>query len=467
MTKEERKRGLFCNRTLNLGGIQAIGYDMDYTLVHYDVVEWERCAYSFIKRKLLERGFPVEDLEYDSEFVTRGLVMDTELGNIVKANRFGYIKRACHSMRFLSHKEQRAVYRRAVVDLGESRWRFLNTFFSLSEACMFAQLVGLFDQKALPSSMQTYLDLYKLVRSSLDLAHMEGELKAMIVADPERFVELDPEIVSTLLDQRDAGKKLLLITNSGWPFTQQMMSYCVDRYLPDGMSSWRELFELVVVSARKPDFFLENQPTFVVTDASGTLLPDARLEGEALAYLGSDATQVEQYLGVDGSEILYVGDHIYSDVHVSKAVRRWRTSVIIRELESEVEAMLEFEDKQEALNGLMREKMLLEQQIDRLDLKAQRLAHGRPVDLREEPAERQALLDAIDQIDERVAPMARASSRMVNRNWGLLMRTGNDKSHLARQIERHADVYTSRVSNFGRLTPSSFLRSHRGTLPHD
>jgi len=34
MASIDPARGLFCNRTLNLRGIQAIGYDMDYTLVH-------------------------------------------------------------------------------------------------------------------------------------------------------------------------------------------------------------------------------------------------------------------------------------------------------------------------------------------------------------------------------------------------------------------------------------------------
>ncbi|MEF8940542.1 MAG: 5'-nucleotidase domain-containing protein, partial [Salinivenus sp.] len=35
MDEIDAARGLFCNRTLNLRGIQAIGYDMDYTLIHY------------------------------------------------------------------------------------------------------------------------------------------------------------------------------------------------------------------------------------------------------------------------------------------------------------------------------------------------------------------------------------------------------------------------------------------------
>ena len=47
------------------------------------------------------------------------------------------------------------------------------------------------------------------------------------------------------------------------------------------------------------------------------------------------------------------------------------------------------------------------------------------------------------------------------------MRTGNDKSHLAKQVERYADIYMSRVSNFLLYTPYVYLRSPRGSLPHD
>ena len=65
--------------------------------------------------------------------------------------------------------------------------------------------------------------------------------------------------------------------------------------------------------------------------------------------------------------------------------------------------------------------------------------------LRETMAELRARLVALD---ERIAPLAKASGEILNQRWGLLMRAGNDKSHLARQVERYADIYTSRVSNF-------------------
>jgi len=47
------------------------------------------------------------------------------------------------------------------------------------------------------------------------------------------------------------------------------------------------------------------------------------------------------------------------------------------------------------------------------------------------------------------------------------MRAGIDKSHMARQIERYADVYTSRVSNFLFATPHVYLRPPKSSLPHD
>ena len=54
------ERRIYANRTLNLRSIRAVGYDMDYTLVHYHVEEWERTAYGYVKAKLLERGWPVD-----------------------------------------------------------------------------------------------------------------------------------------------------------------------------------------------------------------------------------------------------------------------------------------------------------------------------------------------------------------------------------------------------------------------
>ena len=33
----EVERGVYANRTVNLRSVSAIGYDMDYTLIHYRI----------------------------------------------------------------------------------------------------------------------------------------------------------------------------------------------------------------------------------------------------------------------------------------------------------------------------------------------------------------------------------------------------------------------------------------------
>ncbi|MFU8803359.1 MAG: HAD-IG family 5'-nucleotidase [Bradymonadaceae bacterium] len=462
-------RGIFCNRTLNLRSIKAIGYDMDYTLVHYHVDAWEGRAYEHIKLRLLAAGWPVDDLEFDPNWVTRGLVIDLKLGNVVKANRFGYIWRAAHGMDILGYSHMRKSYSRTLVDLAEPRWIFLNTFFSISAGCMYAQLVERLDQGLLPEVLG-YSDLYWRVQEVLDAAHIEGQLKAEIMSNPEKYIELDPEMPLTLLDQREAGKKILLITNSEWEYTHFMMNYTVDPYLPKGMS-WRELFDLVVVSARKPNFFSGASPIFEVVNDEGYLKPWIGPLEENHIYLGGNASAIEECLGASGDEILYVGDHVFADVNVTKSVLRWRTALVMREIEDELQAIEMVRGNQVAIRELMVEKVRLEDEfsIARLQKQRSKKAYGpSPERTVEECDEAMVnLRTRLVEIDNQLAPLVMTDGTDFNATWGYLMRTGNDKSNLTRQVERYADIYMSRVSNLLRYTPFMFFRAPRGTLPHD
>ncbi len=473
-------RGLYANRTLNLRSIKVVGFDMDYTLVHYRVQIWERRAYEHLQRRLTAMGWPVADLQFDGDLVVRGLVVDVDRGNLLKVNRFGYVKQGMHGTKPIEFEALRKTYARTVVDLGDARFRFLNTLFSLSEGCMYAQLVDRLDEGLIPSEGKPpapgephagYRGLYNEVRSNIDAAHTEGQLKGEIVATPEKYVLLDENTVLALLDQYHAGKRLVLITNSEIDYTAAMMSYTFDRFLPKGLD-WQRLFELTVCGARKPEFFEARTPLLEVVDIpKGLLRPLVGAMQPNGCYYGGNAAAVEAHLGVSGDEILYLGDHMYGDVHVSKSVLRWRTGLILRELEAEIAAVEEMYDVQEQLAGLMSEKEQLEWQHYQLRLGLQRLKQGYGPQPDEPPdaiAQRMSKLRAeLVALDERIAPIAAECSRALNERWGLLMRAGNDKSQLARQIERYADIYTSRVSNFLFATPFAYLRSPRGSLPHD
>jgi len=460
---------LYCNRTLNLRSIQAIGYDMDYTLIHYDPNRWEETAYLAIQERFLAEGWPIEHFKFDPKIICRGLVIDTERGNLVKANRFGFIKRAIHGTHLMGFEQLRAEYSRTIVDLSERRWLFLNTLFSLSEGCFYAQIVDVLDSGKAPVRL-SYAELYRKVRKTLDEAHAVGTLKAQILGDPERFVDLDPEVPLTLLDQKNAGKKLLLITNSEWQYTQPIMQFAFDRYLPGGMK-WRDLFDYTIVSAKKPDFFTHETPFFEVVDERGLLRPDVRTLQPGGIYYGGSAKALERQLGISGDQILYVGDHMFGDVKVTKSVLRWRTALVLRELEEEIAAQVGFAAHEGELAAHMQKKESIEAELCSVRLKVQRVAKGygpRPTETLE-TLERLStdLKMQLERLDEKIAPIAESSTALSHPLWGPLMRTGNDKSHLAFQVERYADVYTSKVSNFLAATPFVYLRSARGSLPHD
>lgn len=459
---------MYANRTLNLRAIKAIGYDMDYTLVHYKVDKWEHEAFEHARTLLAGRGWPVSELVFDMRKVTLGLAFDLDLGNLVKATRFGYVIRAQHGTAPLSFEALRSAYAGDMVELADPRWEFMNTLFSLSEASLFCQLVDLMDEGRLPG-INSYRDLHRTTRNALDEAHAQGALKAKIVADPSTYIDLDPELPVALLDQHYAGRTLLLITNSNWAYTQSMMAHAVDPFLPPPMT-WRALFDVVIVDARKPHFFNGAQPVYRVEDEErGLLAPYRGLLERGHVYAGGDARLVETSLGLAGADLLYVGDHLFGDVHASKAMLRWRTGLVVRELEHEIEELEAFRPIEAQLVRLMASKTELDQTLADLRLARMRQRHhyGEAVDAVDIDRRINATIRAIAGVDAEVAPLAQAAGAIGNPAWGPLLRAGNDKSLFARQIERHADLYMSRVSNLVHATPYGYLRAERGNMPHD
>ncbi|KAJ6722174.1 5'-NUCLEOTIDASE DOMAIN-CONTAINING [Salix viminalis] len=434
-------------------------------------------AYDYCLENLRSMGFPVDGLAFDPDLVIRGLVIDKEKGNLVKADRSGYVKRAMHGTRMLSTQDVSEMYGRELVDLRkENRWEFLNTLFSVSEAVAYMQMVVKYDEGAISAEIcpPDYRGLYKAVGKALFRAHVEGQLKSEIMSKPELFVEPDPELPLALLDQKEAGKKLLLITNSDYHYTDKMMKHSFNRFLPNDMG-WRDLFDMVIISARKPEFFQMSHPLYEVVTGEGLMRPcfKARKGG---VYSGGSAQMVENSLDIHGDEILYVGDHIYTDVSQSKVHQLWRTALICQELEEEYSALIHSRGHRATLIELINQKEVVGDHFNQLRLALQRRNTGRPaqtlaatnMDDQELTESMKKLLIVMQRLDEKIAPMLEADGELFNKRWGFLSRAGLwDKSHLMRQVEKYADIYTSRVSNFLHYTPFMYFRSQEQTLAHD
>ena len=168
---------------------------------------------------------------------------------------------------------------------------------------------------------------------------------------PERYIHVDEALVPMLRALRESGKKTFLLTNSLWDFTNVVMNYLVHGAVgEDKTSDWTELFDAIITGSCKPAFF-ENERAAIFevdaetsdlrnTDDGAPMLPigasaAAATADDALrssfggmgkgkhegvkAYQGGSFKHLHAMLGVtSGSQVLYVGDHIYGDILRSK-----------------------------------------------------------------------------------------------------------------------------------------------------
>lgn len=57
---------VFCNREINMNGVRAIGFDMDYTLARYKQPAFDKLAFDGAKEKLVNKlGYPKEVLDFN------------------------------------------------------------------------------------------------------------------------------------------------------------------------------------------------------------------------------------------------------------------------------------------------------------------------------------------------------------------------------------------------------------------
>jgi len=68
------RRRVFCNRSLNMKSITAVGFDMDYTLAQYKPESFEALAYRLTVDKLVSVfGYPalIKEFEFDWRYMVR------------------------------------------------------------------------------------------------------------------------------------------------------------------------------------------------------------------------------------------------------------------------------------------------------------------------------------------------------------------------------------------------------------
>lgn len=226
----DARRQIFCNRSLTMNSIKSVGFDMDYTLVQYKPETFEMLAFEETKKKLIMLfDYPeaLNDFALDWTYMMRGLVVDKQRGNVLKADRHKYVKVAYHGFQKLSEEERQQIYGRSEVrnSLDEPEYTMIDTLFSISEAFLYMTLVELKETHPDLLKQKSFLDIYNDVRFTIDYCHRDGTLKRKVAENPEKYIYADEHLLPLLQMLRESGKSIFLATNSLWDYTNITMNY--------------------------------------------------------------------------------------------------------------------------------------------------------------------------------------------------------------------------------------------------
>ena len=484
-------RRICCNRELDMKDIKAVGFDMDYTLAQYNY-EFDMLAFEGAKEKLIGMGYPkksVLSFRFDPTEHRRGLVIDKALGNILKVDRHKYTRTAFHGRKKeLSPAERKKAYVGVVADetpqfVGDA-YVNVDSLFQLIDASLFAQVVDVIDDEEAWGGNQrpSYFRAYRDVRRAVDLCHHDGVIKDRVAAEPERYILPDDNLIPMLENFRLAGKKVFFLTNSLFDYSNVVMNFLTNS--PVEGRDWLDLFDVVVVGAGKPAFLSPDarQREMLRVDVTTNVGTLHNLRGSPVSEIGAEKflnregkvfqgggyKDLHSILDVDvGSQVLYVGDHIYGDVVRSKRSLGWRTALVVPELEDELRIATTQDDYTSKLVHCQKHCEKAEAKTDDILLKSLRAQKRNDnssdhftIDLEAANKERQRARDALRDLRLEI-------NAKYHPTWGPMFRTGYAASRFAKQVLDYACIYTSRASNLGQCSPLHHFRPPADALPHD
>lgn len=431
-------------------------------------------------------GYPeaLLDIEYDHTFWVRGLIIDTKRGNFLKIDRHKYVKVAYHGFTPISSRTRKDLYSRffnQVPSFSEKQYVNMDTLFQFVDASLFASLIEMKDKgEHEVLDYKTYDEIYKDLRECVDLCHRDGVIKDEVAKNPEKYIVLDDGLVPMLKKFREDGIKVFLLTNSYWTYTSDAMNYLYHQKDVDKetklRNEWVDLFDLVVVGSCKPAYLLDPYLNlFRVNKHDGSLLnTDGVFEINALGengaqkfleqgriFQGGNWQHLTAMLEIEaGEEIMYVGDHLYSDVLRSKRTLGWRSVFIMPELPEEMETFY-------AQRPLQLQIKKLRNLREELSLHIDMMLHSND---KNDPE----IKEKVKKVQEDDAKVANVLKELVRQYhaafhpiWGMMFSAGYQDSRLAYFVTNYACLYTAKATNLGFPSTTRSFRTSGEALPHD
>ncbi|RWS28865.1 5'-nucleotidase domain-containing protein 3-like protein [Leptotrombidium deliense] len=475
--------GVYPNNELNLAHIEIYGFDYDYTLAVYKE-SLDFLIYNLGRDFLISKYKYPKDIysfDYIPGFAIRGLHYDIEHGLLMKIDSFHQIQKGSvyRGITPVSDEEVSKIYGDLYIsqslirpDTGYPKMKQLNDLFSVPEICLLANVTEYFIKNNISFHPEIlFHDVQSAVQSIHPVMHtMLDENKV------GKYIEKHPELQEFLFRLKKANKKMFLITNSPFKFVLNTRSDNGMKYMiGDG---WTELFDLIVVHARKPKFFTQDHRPFRCYHRETDCHLWEQVTGfeKHKVYMEGTVKHLLEMTGWKGNNILYFGDQIYSDLADITLYHGWRTAAVIKELEVSVYLVLRvvtsmhfvchLRDWVEVMDTPHKEITTLssEEFADAIsELQAIQLLIDEHLKMPLDPMHNDVLKCLLHDRD-----ICRKKTKgLFNPQFGSIFRTHNNPTYFSRRLFRYSDIYMAQVTNLLNYSVHHLFCPRRGFLPHE
>ncbi|KAI7901270.1 HAD-superfamily hydrolase [Cokeromyces recurvatus] len=446
---------VFINNELNLSHIDVYGFDYDYTLADY-TDNLSLTIYNSLRDIMVDVfKYPrqIKDFKFDSNFAIRGLHYDFNNGWLMKIDNMANIQlNTIHLGREPIQDVNKIIELHKGQHISPDYLRTnmfqLSDLFSIPQATLLSDVVQYFRDHNMNFHPRYLSDDVNIAARILHTgAHgIGGTLHLDVMKDLPRYLERSPKLVDYLEHLRKQGKKTFLLTNSTLAFIDKGMTYLTTTH------DWRDLFDCVIVSARKPEFYYHFHRPFRRANEPNWDTVDNFLPGEI--YQGGNMKDFERLTGWKGQRVLYFGDHIFSDLIEASIQHGWHTGAIIHELAKEIDIRNQ-PSYRHTLSWLIRlESLLNEAQTTKSNNK--QINHND-----------QQLEILITEWKEERNQIKIKLKNAFNESFGSLFRTYQNPSYFANKIQRYADIYMSNITNLDHVSVDYVFYPNRTYLPHE
>lgn len=344
-------------KKFSLADYDCIGFDLDNTIVKYNVKNMIYHEYEVLAEFLITKGYSKEALrrpvEDGSDFMQKGLILDFERGNLLRVCPDGTIQIASHGTTFLTKQEIIDIY-------GETkRWEVTDVYckdmlvawngtmselirtcldyFDMPAALAFARIVDAIDiekgerQKKYsvwPDILDGLISMYD--RSLFDTN--ESQYFVGLQSNPSKFIYKCDQSVLEWLKKLKQKKKTFLVTGSHVDFASLTAGYALG-------PNWKDYFDVIVCFSKKPGFFTMNRPFLQLDGIKETSSVSFTKMEPGTVYTQGSFSELKKFMArlcdKEDPKVVYAGDNLIQDVFTPNKHMKLDTIAIVEEMLAE------------------------------------------------------------------------------------------------------------------------------------